>query len=283
MGNESYGDIRQMSPDEHWQHFARSWRALQSYTYLGKRTPYMDAGVERETMPLRSDMRNSTGGIMAAPLCIVAPEPWWRDDQCVPAPVTMSYQVLDTAHGVRRLETLREVVNIGRQLGFTRSRVVDADDHSRVIALTTGSGVSLGDVPPGFFAVDNPVTELDDTAALPRLRDVFGVVRGPAGSLQIERVTPEFASPHGALHLGPTCVAVEAAAVDELERVTGTTDHQVESWHVMFVKPGMHGPFRARASVVGPGPVRGVEATMTDEGAGGRVIASVSARFRQVG
>lgn len=282
MGNESYGDIRQMSADEHWQHFARSWRALQSYTYLGKLTPYMDAGVERETMPLRSDMRNASGGIMAAPLCIVAPEPWWRDDQCVPAPVTMSYQVLDPGHGVQRVETLREVVNIGRQMGFTRSRVVDADDHSRVIALASGSGISLGDVPPGFNAVDNPVTELDDTPDLPRLRDVFGVVPGPDGAVEIERVTPALASPHGALHLGPICIALEAAAMDELDRMTGTADHQVECWQVTFVKPGMHGPFRATARVVGAGPVRGVEATMTDQGAGGRVIACVSATFRQV-
>ena len=67
MANESYGDIRTLTPDEHWAHFAKSWRALQSYTYLGKTTPVMDAGVEREMMPLRHDMRNSTGGVMAAP------------------------------------------------------------------------------------------------------------------------------------------------------------------------------------------------------------------------
>jgi len=52
----------------------------------------------------------------------------------------------------------------------------------------------------------------------------------------------------------------------------------------MFVKPGYLGPFRARATVVGVSGSRvGVEATMVDVGAGGRVIATVNASFRRVG
>ena len=282
--NQSLGDIRTLTPEEHWQHFEKSWIALQSYTYLGKGTPFLDVGVDREIMPLRHDMRNSTGGVMAAPLCIASPEPWWRDDECVPAPVTMAYDVLDPAHDVKRLEVLREVVSIGRQMGFSRARIVDADDHERVIAMTSGSGVSLGDVPPGFYLVDNPVTLLDDSPDLPRLRDVFGVLDGPDGTVEISKVTPALSSPHSALHLGPINIAIEAAVTDELERVTGTADFQVETWHVMFVKPGYLGPFRARATVVGASGSRvGVEATMVDVGAGGRVIATVNASFRRVG
>jgi hypothetical protein len=283
MGNESYGDIRTLTAEEHWKHFEQSWVALQSYTYLGKGTPFLDTGVEREIMPLRHDMRNSTGGVMAAPLCIASPEPWWRDDECVPAPVTMAYDILDPAHDVRRIEVLREVVSIGRQMGFSRARIVDADDHERVIAMSSGSGVSLGDVPPGFFLVDNPVTVLEDSPDLPRLRDVFGVTDGPDGTLEIPRVTPALSSPHSALHLGPINIALEAAAMDELERITGSLDFQVEHWHVMFVKPGYIGPFRASATVVQTrGPLVGVEATMVDAGAGDRVIASVNGTFRRV-
>ena len=283
MGNESYGDIRTLTPEEHWRHFEKSWIALQSYTYLGKGTPFLDVGVVDETLPLRQDMRNSTGGVMAAPLCIASPEPWWRDDECVRAPVTMSYDVLDPGYDVRRLQVLREVVSIGRQMGFSRARIVDADDRDRVIAISSGSGVSLGDVPPGFYLVDNPVTELEDSPDLPRLRDVFGVVDGPDGSLEIPRVTPELSSPHSALHLGPINIAIEAAAMDELERVTGTADFQVEHWHVMFVKPGYVGPFRARATVLNPrGQVIGVEAMMVDAGADDRVIPAVNATFRKV-
>lgn len=284
MGNESYGDIRTLTPAEHWAHFEKSWRALKSYTYLGKGTPYLDAGVEEESMPLRNDMRNSTGGITAAPLCILSPEPYWRDDECVPAPVTMTYDILDPAHDVRRLVVERSVISLGRQMGFSRARIVDADNRDRVIAISTGSGVSLGDVPPGFYPVDNPVTELDPDAELPALRDVFGVLPGPGGTLDIGKVTPEISSPHSALHQGPINIALEAAAIDELERVAGTPDFQVEHWTVLFVKPGYIGPFRAAATVLGdPRADRlGIEATMTDEGSGGRVIASASAAFRQV-
>ena len=283
MRNESLGDIRQVSPEEHWAHFARAWVALQTYTYLGKRTPYMDAGVERETMPLRHDMRNATGGVMAAPLCIAAPEPWWRDDECVPAPVTMTYQVLDPARDVRRVEVLRSVVSIGRQMGFTRSRIVDADHPERVIALSSGSGVSLGDVPPGFTPVENPVRELVDSPDLPRLRDVFGIVPAAGGGLQIAKVTPALASPHSALHLGPINLALEAAAMDALEAASGSNAYQVEQWSVMMVKPGFIGPFVARAEVVaGRGGRMGIEAVMTDEGAKGRIMATASAVFARV-
>jgi hypothetical protein len=282
MGNESYGDIRTLTPEKHWRHFEKSWIALQSYTYLGKGTPFLDVGVERELMPLRHDMRNSTGGVMAAPLCIASPEPYWRDDECVPAPVTMSYAVLDPGRGVRRVEVLRDVISLGRQMGFSRSRIVDADDHDRVIAISTGSGVSLGDVPPGFYLVDNPVNIAPDSPDLPSLRDVFHVVSGPDGSLEIPSVTPDLSSPHSALHLGPINIALEAASMDALEAASGTPDWQVESWTVLMVKPGYHGPFRARATVVGSGDRRGVESTMTDEGNNSRVIASASAAFFRV-
>ena len=277
-------DIRAVRPDEHWAQFERAWTTLLTYRYLGKVTPHLDRGVTREVMPLRHDMRNAAGGVMAAPLCIAAPEPYWLDDDCVPAPVTMTYDVLDPAADVSRVEVLREVISVGRRMGFSRARIVDADDHSRVVALSTGSGVSLGDVPPGFEPVDNPVLQLPDSSELPPLREVFGVVAGPDGALRIETLTPELASPHGALHIGPINVALEAVAVDELTRATGTDRHQVEHWTVTMVKPGDVGPFIARATVLADraGARLGVEATLVDEGRGGRVIATASASFRRV-
>jgi|JI10StandDraft_1071094.scaffolds.fasta_scaffold57728_4 hypothetical protein len=283
MANASLGDIRTVTPEEHWAHFARAWVALKTYTYLGKRTPQMDAGVDRETMPLRHDMRNATGGVMAAPLCLAAPEPFWLDDECVPAPVTMSYDILDPAQDVKRVEVLREVISIGRQMGFSRSRIVDANDPTRVIALSSGSGVSLGDVPPGFQPIENPVTELEDSPDLPSLCEVFGIARGAAGERRIEKVTPAIASPHAALHLGAINLALEAAAMDALERATGSVAFQVEQWSVMMVKPGYTGPFVARARVVvGRGGRAGIEAVLVDEGAKGRIMATASAAFRRV-
>jgi len=282
-GNESLGDIRTLTPEEHWAHFEKSWKALKSYTYLGKTSPVLDKGVDREIMPLRHDMRNSTGGITAAPLCILAPEPEWRDDQCVPAPVTMTYTILDPAYDVARLETLREVISVGRSMGYSRTRVVDADDHSRVVAISSGSGASLGDVPPGFYPVDNPVSDIIDSPDLPRLRDVFGVVARPDGALEIEKVTPMIASPHSALHQGPINIALEAAAMDELERALGPVDLQVDFYSVIFVKAGYSGPFVATARLVNPaGPRYGAEMTMRDEGKANHIIATASASFYRV-
>ena len=283
MGNESYGDIRTVTPEEHWKHFEKAWTALKSYTYLGKGTPFLDTGVTDESMPLRHDMRNSGGGVMAAPLCILAPEPYWRDDECVPAPVVMTYDIIDPAIDVKRLLVEREVISFGRQMGFSRSRIVDADNPKRIIAISTGSGVSLGDVPPGFEPVDNPVNDAPDSPDLPPLRDVFGIVSKGENRLEIEKVTPMIASPHTALHQGPINIALEAAAMDELERVTGTAAYQVQNYTVLLVKPGYVGPFVTSAVVVTPdGPVYGVEATMIDEGAGNRIIATASATFRRI-
>ena len=228
-------------------------------------------------------MRNSGGGVMAAPLCILAPEPYWRDDECVPAPVVMTYDIIDPAIDVKRLLVQREVISFGRQMGFSRSRIVDADNPKRIIAISTGSGVSLGDVPPGFEPVDNPINNAADSPDLPPLRDVFGIVSKGENRLEIEKVTPMIASPHTALHQGPINIALEAAAMDELERVTGTAAYQVQNYTVLLVKPGYVGPFVTSAVVVTPdGPVYGVEATMIDEGAGNRIIATASATFRRI-
>ena len=154
-------------------------------------------------------------GSRRARLCILAPEPDWLDDECVPAPVTMTYSILDPAYDVTRLETVREVMSVGRSMGYSRTRIVDANDHSRVIAISSGSGASLGDVPPGFYPVDNPANDVADSPDLPPLRDVFGILQRPDGALEIEKVTPMIASPHSALHQGPINFALEAAAIDD--------------------------------------------------------------------
>jgi acyl-coenzyme A thioesterase PaaI-like protein len=267
--------------------FEQSYRALLSYRYFGKGNPHLDRGVERELMPLRRDMRNSTGGIMAAPLCIAAVEPWWLDRQGIAAtvaPVTMTYSVLDPAYDVRQVEVLREIVAVGRQTGFSRSRVVDADDPARVIAISTGSGFDLGVVPEGFEPIDNPVHRLDDDADLPTLREAFGIRRGDDGTFVIDRVTPQLGAPNRALHQGPINILMEASAVDALERSQGTADFQVDHWTVQFVKPGEVGPFRARASVRAARTGRrcGVDVTLVDEGRDGRIVATVSALFSRV-
>jgi acyl-coenzyme A thioesterase PaaI-like protein len=273
--------------DQARREFEQSYRALLSYRYFGKGNTHLDRGVERELMVLRRDMRNSTGGIMASPLCIAAVEPWWLDQQGIAAmvaPVTMTYSVIDPAYDVGQVEVIREIIGVGRKMGFSRARVVDAHDPERVIAISTGSGFDLGVVPEGFEPIDNPVHRFDDTAELPPLRDAFGVRTDHDGTLVIDQLTPELGAPNRALHQGPINILMEAAAVDALERTQGTVDFQVDHWTVQFIKPGDVGPFRARASVRAArgGGRCGVDVTLVDEGREGRTIATVSALFSRV-
>lgn len=276
-------DIRQVSPEDHWKQFEKAWTALLTYRYLGKVSPELDTGVEREEMPLRHDMRNSSGGIMAAPLAIASPEPYWRDDECVPAPVMMSYEILDAARDVRGVVVHRDVIHLGRTMGFSRSRLVDIDDPERVIAVSTGNGVSLGAVPEGYEKVDNPPVDVVDSPDLPPLHVVFGASQGDDGLWRLPELKPELASPHAALHLGPINIVMERAAMDCVSAHAGTDPVQIESWTVMMVRPGLVGRFRAEAEVMSKRSERiPVQLTLHDEGRDDRVIATAIATFRRV-
>ena len=64
-------------------------------------------------------------------------------------------------------------------MGFSRSRIVDASDPQRLIATSTGTGVSLGAVPEEFEEVDNPPMDVVDSPDLPPLWAVVGAARPP--------------------------------------------------------------------------------------------------------
>lgn len=274
-------DIRR-SPEDHWAQFNKAWTGLLTYRYFGKLTPDLDANVEREEMPLRHDMRNAAGGIMAAPLCVASPEPYWTDEQCIPAPVVMSYEILDPGADVTRVVVLRDVIHLGRTMGFSRSRIVDADDPGRLVAVSTGTGVSLGEVPGGFTKVDNPPLDVEDSPTLPPLHVVFGATLGADGCWRLPPLEARLSTPHAALHLGPINIVCERAAMDTVAEHTGTDQAQVESWTVMMVRPGTVGPFRAEGEVLaGRGDRIPVQLTLFDEGNGDRAIATASAVYRR--
>ncbi|HEX5586272.1 MAG TPA: hypothetical protein VFZ17_03110 [Acidimicrobiia bacterium] len=276
-------DIRNVAPEEHWEQFEKAWTALLTYRYLGKLTPGLDAGVELETMPLRHDMRNSTGGIMAAPLCIACPEPYWNDDECVPAPVVMSYEILDPARDVRQVVMTRDVIHLGRTMGFSRSRIVDADDPNRLIAVSTGTGVSLGAVPDNYEKVDNPPIPVEDSPTMPPLHVAFGATQGDDGRWRLPPLVQELSAPHAALHLGPINIVLERAGLDALAEHAGTDALQAESWIVMMLRPGTVGPFRAEAEVMTDASERlPVQLSLHDEGNGDRVIATAIGTYRRV-
>ena len=274
-------DIRDAAVDEYWDRFEERWTGLLSYRYLGR----IDAALDRgggDTMRLRHDMRNPSGGIMAAPLCIASPESGgMADDEYVPNPVIASLHVLDDARDVHEIAVRREVIRIGRQMGFSRSRIVDAADPTRVIALSEGMGVSLGKPPPGFERVDNPPIDVEDSPAMPPLHVVFGARRRPDGAWQLPELSDELSSPDAALHLGPIHVVLEAAAMELASRESGGQALQVEDWHVMFVARGKVGPFRVDGEAVGGRHGRiGCRLALRDEGNGDRVVTSASAAFR---
>ncbi len=193
---------------------------LITYWYLGRG---FNQDVDPDTMNLRSDMRNSGGGLMAAPLAIAAPETGgWRDREVVPAPMTYALHVLDPAPDVRAIRVTRETVRRGRKIGFSRSVVTDADNPERIIALTSGTGVSLGAAPSGFRPVDLP-PDLPE-ADLPPLHVVFGARRDPNG-WRLPELTTRLASTSASLHLGPIHVVCEAAAADAAGALVSAETH----------------------------------------------------------
>lgn len=163
-------------------------------------------------------------------------------------------------------------------MGFSRSLITDAADSNRVIAVTTGVGVTLGDAPPSFRPVDVP-PQLPDTADLPPLHVVFGAQRTPEG-WQLPALTSRHASTSASLHLGPIHVVFEAAAMELAAELAGTDLIQIRDWDVHFVSPGRTGPFVVRTDGwAGPGGQVAVRFTLVDEGRDHAVVAAGAATF----
>ena len=77
-----------------------------SYRYIGRTYASMDLGPRDDTVTLRRDMRNATGGILFAALGIASPAAGHMSDlEAVPNPVIHSCQILDP--GRRRDRRLR--------------------------------------------------------------------------------------------------------------------------------------------------------------------------------
>ena len=208
-------DIRTTSGEEYWADLRHRWTSLLSYRYLGRSFANLDSGPADPTMKLRHDMRNASGGIMAAPLCIASPEGGGISDEfAVPNPVIHSLQILDDARDVSRIEVVPEVLKLGQRMGFSRSLIIDADNRDRVIAFTSGQGVSLGDVPEGFEKMEEEKIVVEDSPDLPPLHKVFGASRRDDGHWVLPELAIELASPDAALHLGPQHIVLEAAATE---------------------------------------------------------------------
>ncbi len=137
-------------------------------------------------------------------------------------------------------------------MGYSRSRIVDAEQPDRVLALTQGQGVSIGTPPAGLDKMPVDPIVVEDGPDLPPLWQVFGAARRPDGHWALPVLSSEVASPDAALHLGPQFVLLETAAFDQAaedaaEASCGTDRLEALSSHVMFLARGKVGPFRADA------------------------------------
>jgi acyl-coenzyme A thioesterase PaaI-like protein len=217
-------------------------------------------------------------------LGIASPEGGGRSDlEAVPNPVIHSCQVLDPGRDVRRIAVVSEVLKQGRQMGFSRSRIVDADQPSRVLALTEGQGISLGTPPAGLEKMSVDPILVEDGPDLPPLWQVFGAARRPDGCWALPVLSSEVASPDAALHLGPQFVLLETAAFDQAAEAQGAASDRLEalSSHVMFLSRGKLGPFRADAEpVTAPDGMTVVRVVIHDEGDRDRAVTASSYQFR---
>lgn len=279
-------DIRELTADKdaYAEELRRRWTGLLSYRYIGRSHGSMNTGPEDNTVTLRRDMRNSTGGLLVAPIAISAPEGGGASDlEAVPNPVIHSAQILDPGHDVKRIEVIGEVLKRGSRMGYSRSKIVDADNPSRVLALTEGQGVSIGIPPDGLQKMPEDKMEIVDSPDLPPLWEAFGASRRAAGQWVLPVLSADKASPDAALHIGPQHVVLEAAAIDLATQLAGTDRLQLRGWHVMFLSRGKVGPFRTTGEAFqGTNGNVGVRLTLHDEGAGDAAITCAAAQFEVV-
>jgi acyl-coenzyme A thioesterase PaaI-like protein len=276
-------DIRDLTDeaDAYAEELRSRWGGLLSYRYIGRQHASMDPREVDGTVKLRHDMRNAAGGLMFAPLNIAAPESGHMSDlEAVPNPVIHSCQILDPGHDVTRFDVVSEELKVGRQMGYSRAKIVDADHPDRVLALIEGQGVSLGKPPEGLQKMEVDNIEVVDSPDLPPLWQVFGGSRRPDGRWALKELSAEVASPDAALHIGPQFVILETAAADAAADAAGTDQLQGTSCHVMFLARGKAGPFRVETEPIsGPDGVVAVRVVMYDEGNGDKAITAGSYVF----
>jgi len=272
-------DIRDLTDrrDEYAAELRRRWGGLLSYRYIGRQYDSMDPRDVGNTVIVRHDMRNPSGGLLFAVLGISAPESGHMSDlEAVPNPVIHSCQIIDPGHDVTRIEIVSEELKRGRQMGYSRAKIVDANRPERTLALIEGQGVAIGVPPEGLEKMEVDNIEVVDSPDLPPLWQVFGGYRHE-GIWMLPELTEDVASPDAALHIGPQFVILETAAAH-----AAGTDVQGVSAHVMFMARGKSGPFRAETETLdGPEGTVAVRVLLHDEGNADKVITSASYTFRR--
>lgn len=276
-------DIRELMDDQeaYAAELQQRWGGLLSYRYIGRNHASMNTGPVDETVTLRHDLRDATGGMLLSMLMIASPEGGAVSDlDAVPNPVVHACHILDPARDVKRIEVRSEQLRRGRQMAYSRSLIVDADDPSRVLALTEGQGAILGVPPEGLEKMDVEPIDIVDSPDLPPLWSVFGGSRRDDGHWALAALATELASPDGALHIGPQAVILETAAAEMAAEVAGTAVRGVAS-HVMFLARGKVGPFRVDGDAfAGPDDTVLARVLLRDEGSDDLTVSTGTYTFR---
>jgi hypothetical protein len=287
MAEDDIISLQNVAEGEFWDRFAHvmgSEDGLMTYRYLNCR---QDPESLEGHMDIRRDMRNSVGGLMAAPLSIGMAE-GRGDDVAVPAPVMGSVHIIDDGHDVRSVVSfpMNGPSRSGRTLSFGAGGViVDADHRDRVLAFTQGMGVVVATAPPGYEYVPPAPSGVTDSPDLPPLHEAFGARRNDANHWELPPLSQKLASTSGTLHHGATQVVLEHTAVELAAAQAGTDALQIEDWTVMYTAAGRVGPFEARGTTIGSDSGRqryAAQVQLVDKGLDDRLIAIGVALFRPV-
>lgn len=277
-------DIRELADDPaaYAAELHRRWGGLLSYRYIGRHHESMTVGSVDDTVRIRHDMRDARGAVLLSVYGIASPEGGLVSDlDAIPNPVVHSCQVIDDGIGVSRFEVRTENLKAGQRMSYSRSLIVDADEPTRVLAVTEGQGVSLGVPPDGLQKMEVDPIDVEDSPGLPPLWQVFGGSRAGDTTWTLPELSADVASPDAALHVGPQFAMTEAAARTSVMEAVGSEQVTGISSHVMFVARGKVGPFRFATEVLGAAVgTRAVRTSVYDEGTDDRLITAATHVFR---
>jgi acyl-coenzyme A thioesterase PaaI-like protein len=260
------------------------WRGgvatLVSYRYLGTYSESRGRHEAEGWMTIRRDLRGPVG-VLSAPLGIALLDTAGInvDPLAVVSPTRIDVHLFEPAADVARVHLEGRVLREGRSQFFTESRITDAGDPDRLLALGSTHWAVAGPN-PGFEYVDNR-PGVADAPDLPPLYEAFGARRRDDGSLEIPELTPEVG--RDGLHQGPFQVIPEAAAMIAAEQAAGTNRFWIEHQGTSIIQRGVGAPLATRAEIlrISESEVH-VRVELRAEGADDRLCSVTVCRFSLV-
>ena len=266
--------------DPTYRVWAESLAELVSYRYLGCWSVQLDDMHAEGQLRIRSDLRTSSGGVLAAPLAIAMLDTAGInvDRRYLLALTHVDIDVLDPGMDVAAVRIVGSVTREARTQIFTEARIHDADDAERVIAFGTADWTVIGPTAEGF-EYTHPGPGIEDGPDLPPLSEAYGAHPRPRGGRTIDGLSPRVGT--DVLHHGPTLVALESVALEALADTTGTEQLTVDHRATRLVKAGRVGPFVTSTTVLSTTSASlACRAELRDEGAGDAVVAVSTLRAR---